>query len=78
MGRDATALVLGVMDAVEDELPGVLAVEAIVDGVALPPRLHQSSEPQLREMLRDRGGRLADRLGKFADGHLVVEEAPEQ
>ena len=69
---------LGMVDAVQDELTSVLAVEPVIDGVAVTACLHQPREAQLCKVLRHRRGRLADRLCEFAHRHFVVEQAPQQ
>lgn len=78
MGGYAAALMLGVVDAVQDELPGVVTVEPVIDGVAVTACVHQASESQFRKMLRHRSRRFTDRRREFAHGHLAVEQAPQQ
>lgn len=72
------SLMLGMMYAVENQPASVLAVESVVDRVAITSRLHQPRQTQLREVLRDRGGWLPHGLGKLSDGQLSIEQTPDQ
>jgi len=78
MLRQATPGVLRVKDRILDQRPHVRAfdpVEHLRSGSTGP---HQPAHPQLRQMLRHRSGRLADRLGQLVDCQLTVKERPQQ
>ena len=53
MVRHLASLMFGVMNAVENQLSGVGAVEPVVDAVAFAPGLNESSKTQFREVLGD-------------------------
>ena len=77
MSRHVWPLVLGVANAVEDQLPGVVVLEPVVDRVAVPPGLHESRQPELGEVLRHRRRGFFDGRSELADGQLAIDETPQ-
>ena len=69
---------LGVMDAVHDQLTDVIAGKLVKDLGTLAARRDESGHPQLREMLGDRGLGFADPLSQLQHGRFSVEQQPEQ
>ena len=78
MSRQLGSLVFSVMNTVENQLAGVVAVEPVIDDVALAAGLNEPCQSKLGEVLRDGWGRFADSVGKFAYGEFAIEQAPQQ
>jgi hypothetical protein len=77
MPRNPRTGVLGVEDGVDDELSNVVVLQAVEDRRPLPTGSHQSSHPQLGEVLRHRRCGFAHMFGEFVDRHLAVGERPQ-
>lgn len=77
MRRQPGPLVFGVIDAVKDQLTGMIAVEPVIDGVAFTPGLDQPSQPKFRQVLRDRRRRFTHRCCEFTHGVFVIEQTPQ-
>ena len=60
--------VLGLKDGVTHQLPRMLVRESVEHARALLTAGHKTSEPKLRQMLRDRGWRFFDDVSQFVDG----------
>ncbi|OIQ83631.1 hypothetical protein GALL_345540 [mine drainage metagenome] len=69
---------LRVVDRIGDEPGDVLVREPVVDRCSLTAGLHQPSEAQLGQMLRDGRPRLADERRKLVDRQLTVDQQPQQ
>jgi hypothetical protein len=77
MRRRTRSLVLGVMDAVNDELPDVIILQPVEDGGSVPARLGDSGHSQFRQVLRHRCRPLLQHLGQFSNGALGIEQGPD-
>jgi len=66
--------VLGLEYCVCDQLPGVLVRKPVKHSIPLVARRNDPGEPQLGEVLRDRGGWLVDGIGQLVDRQLLVAQ----
>jgi hypothetical protein len=77
--RHVVAQVVGVEDRIGHQPDHVLVLGSVEDVGATPAALDEPGQPELREVLRDRGLRLADPAREFRDGQLpTVSERPQQ
>jgi len=73
MLRHATPGVLRVKNRILDQRPHVGALDPVEHLRSCSTGPHQPAHPQLGQMLRNRSGRLADRLGQLVDRQLTIK-----
>src|SRR5262249_14074287 len=77
MRRDPRTRVLGVVHRIRHQLLDVFVLQAVVNRRALTTCPHQTSHPQLRQVLRHRWRRFADALSELIHRQLAVRQQPQ-
>src|SRR3954451_10297841 len=77
VARNLWSVVLGVVDGVGDQLSDVFVLESVEDLCALAAGLDQAGHAQLGQVLRHRGGQLADFAGQLVNRKLPADQRPQ-
>lgn len=66
---------LGLEDRMVDQFLGMRVNEAVIGAIAVLAGLDDPRPPQFRQVLGNRGRRIADRAGEFTDLPLVCSQS---